>query len=275
MSTEHQNVKRRAPNDFEEQESTSSVAISNVFKFIVGPEETEFTIHSAFVAKQSPVLNVLVNGPFKEALEQRVKWPDLDEATFLSFWEFAYSGNYAKPIQEDEEEEETDPGDEELGRWGKSWAHYVRLYPRISGPNNANAHQVHGLWQNFVEKHAPVPRPADVGDIGADTLLHHARVCAFADRYCMDKLMEISLGKLFLALEATIPWGDSWNAVMELLVLASGKFVPMRLRQIVADYIICQAELFRGEEVFQNFMWHHGGPMRELLSQVVETEEDT
>ncbi|KAK2925628.1 SKP1/BTB/POZ domain superfamily [Fusarium oxysporum f. sp. vasinfectum] len=251
-----QNVKRRAPNDFGEQESTRSVAISKVFTFIVSPEETEFTIHSALVAKQSPVLNVLVNGPFKEALEQRVKWPDLDEATFLSFWEFAYSGNYAKPIQEDEEEEETDPGDEELGRWGKSWAHYFMA----SGKN--------------LSRNAPVPRPADVGDIGADTLLHHARVCAFADRYCMDKLTEISLGKLFLALEATIPWGDSWNAVMELLVLTSGKFVPMRLRQIVADYIICQAELFRDEEVFQNFVWDHGGPMRELLRQVVETEED-
>ncbi|KAG7406168.1 hypothetical protein Forpe1208_v013821 [Fusarium oxysporum f. sp. rapae] len=274
-NTMDQTVKRRASSDLEDHASTRSIATSKVFTFVVGPEENEFTIHSALVAKQSPVLNVLVNGPFKEALEQRVKWTDLDEATFLSFWEFAYSGNYANPIQEDEEEEETDPADEELGRWGKSWAHYVRLHPRYSGPTNANPHGVRGLWQDFVEKYAPIPRQSEVGNIGADTLLHHARVCAFADRYCMDKLMETSLGKLFLALEATIPWGDSWNTVMELLVLTSGKFVPTRLRQIVADYIICQAELFRDEEVFQNFMWDHVGPMRELLSEVVEAEEDT
>ncbi|KAG5753345.1 hypothetical protein H9Q70_004014 [Fusarium xylarioides] len=212
-----------------------SIATSKVFVFIVGPDHTEFTIHAALVAKLSPVLNVLVNGPFKEALEQRVEWTDLEEAVFLSFWEFAYSGDYTNPIQDDDEQEETDPADEELSNWGKSWAHYVRHYPTFSGPKSRNAPGLNGLWQDFVDKHAPISRPSDVGNIGADTLLHHARVCIFADRYFMDKLMDVSLGKLFTVLEAIIPWGNSWNSVMELLILASGKFVPVRLQEIVAE----------------------------------------
>ncbi|KAF5552093.1 hypothetical protein FPHYL_9040 [Fusarium phyllophilum] len=254
-------TKRKTPG----QASTKSIAKSKTFTFVVGPDETEYTIHSALVAKQSPVLNVLVNGPFKEALERHVKWADLEESVFLSFWEFAYSGNYMNPIQEDGGKEETDPADEELGNWGKSWAHCVRYNQNNRGPN--------GLWQDFVDKHAPISWPSDVGNIGVDTLLHHAQVCVFADRYCMDKLMDISLGKLFMALEATIPWGDSWDAVMELLILASGKYVPVKLRQIVADYILSQAELFKNEEAFQDFLCNPGSPMGELLSPIFETEE--
>ncbi|KAF5671560.1 hypothetical protein FDENT_10854 [Fusarium denticulatum] len=257
---------RKAPGISEDKASTKSIAKSKIFTFVVGPDETEYTIHSALVAKQSPVLNVLVNGPFEEALEQRVKWTDLNGSVFLSFWEFAYSGDYTNPIQEDDEQEELDPVEEELSNWGKCWAHHVRHSPKLSGPKKRDAPGLNELWQDFVDKHAPIFRPSDVGNIGADTLLHHAQVCVFADRYCMDKLMDTSFNKLFIALEATIPWGDSWDAVMELLFLASGKFVPMKLRQIVAEYILSQAELFKNEETFQDFMCNHGGPMRELLN---------
>ncbi|KAF5556623.1 hypothetical protein FMEXI_1095 [Fusarium mexicanum] len=265
----HQDMKFKAL----DQASTKTIAGSDIFTFVVGDDATEYTIHSALVAKQSPVLNVLVNGPFKEALERQVRWADLDERIFLSFWEFAYIGNYTNPVQEDEGKEESDPTNEELSHWGKAWAHYVRHDPGFSVPNSRNAPGLNGLWQDFVDKHAPFPRPSDEGSISADTLLHHAQVCVFADRYCIDRLMDVSLGKLFLALEATIPWGDSWDAVMGLLILASGKIVPVRLREIVAEYILTQAELFRNEEVFQDFMCDHSGPMRELLNPMFETEE--
>ncbi|KAF5630284.1 hypothetical protein F52700_7306 [Fusarium sp. NRRL 52700] len=264
-----QNMKRRAP----AQASTKSIAASNMFTFVVGPDETEYTIHSALVAKQSPVLNVLVNGAFKEALKQRVKWPDLDETTFLSFWEFAYSGNYTNPIQDDEKEE-TDPAMEQLSHWGMSWAHYVRHHPKFESPNSRNAPGRNGMWQDFVDKYAPISGPSDGDNIGEDTLLHHAKVCVFADRYCMDNLMDVSLGKLFVVLEATIPWGAAWGRVMNLVILASGRFVPLRLRQIVAEYILSQAELFKNEEVFQDFMCDHNGPMQELMSPIFETEDD-
>jgi hypothetical protein len=220
-------------------------------------------------------MDILVNGRFKEASEQRVKWTDLDEAIFLSFWEFAYTGDYENPSPEEEEEKKTDSSDDELAHWSKTWALYVRLFPRSAGPTKVNPTRDRVLWEDFVEEYAPMPRPFDVGNIGSDTLLHHARVCAFADRYCMDGLMEISMGKLFLALEATIPWGDKWNTIMDLLVFCSGRFVPERLRRIVADYVICQGDLFRDEEAFQNFLQDPGCSMRELLQELrMEDEGD-
>ncbi|SCV49850.1 uncharacterized protein FFB14_11141 [Fusarium fujikuroi] len=252
--------------------STKRIAKSKVFTFIVGPDKTDFTIHAALVAKQSPVLNVLVNGPFKEALEQRVEWIDLQEDVFLSFWEFAYTGNYTNPVQENGCEEARDPAEEELSHWGKFWANYVRLHPGVSDNNSRDTPRLNRLWQAFVYKYAPISQPPDAGNIGADTLLHHAQVCVFADRYCMDKLMDVAFNKLFIALEATIPWGYSWDPVMDLLVLASGKFVPMKLRQMVAGYILSQAELFKNEESFQHFMCDSNGPMQELLCPIFEMD---
>ncbi|KAK2134297.1 hypothetical protein NOF04DRAFT_1317639 [Fusarium oxysporum II5] len=80
-----------------ERISKKSVATSKPFKFIVGPQRTEFTIHSALVGHQSPALLVLVNGQFKESSDCSVKWDDIDEIVFTSFWQFVYTGDYDTP----------------------------------------------------------------------------------------------------------------------------------------------------------------------------------
>ncbi|KAG6989069.1 hypothetical protein Forpi1262_v018700 [Fusarium oxysporum f. sp. raphani] len=80
-----------------ERISKKSVATSKPFKFIVGPQRTEFTIHSALVGHQSPALLALVNGQFKESSDCSVKWDDIDEIVFTSFWQFVYTGDYDTP----------------------------------------------------------------------------------------------------------------------------------------------------------------------------------
>lgn len=67
---------------------------SEVFKFVVGPDEKEFNVHEAALSGLSRPLEVLLEGPFKEARESRVDWPDVDESTFVRFVEWAYTGNY-------------------------------------------------------------------------------------------------------------------------------------------------------------------------------------
>ncbi|KAF3023696.1 hypothetical protein E8E14_013830 [Neopestalotiopsis sp. 37M] len=64
------------------------------FRFIVGPEKKEFTMHSDLVASISEPMNDLVNGPSKEAREGVAHFPDIDEATFAYFMRFAYKGDY-------------------------------------------------------------------------------------------------------------------------------------------------------------------------------------
>ncbi|KAI6438370.1 hypothetical protein MCOR17_011960, partial [Pyricularia oryzae] len=79
--------------------SKKSVATSAPFRFIVGPERQNFTIHSYLISEQSPVLKALVEGGFKEATERSVEWDDVNEQTFVSFWQFVYSGDYETPEQ--------------------------------------------------------------------------------------------------------------------------------------------------------------------------------
>ncbi|KAF5721158.1 BTB POZ fold [Fusarium globosum] len=73
------------------------VATSKPFRFLIGPLQTEYTIHSALVAHQSPALAAMVNGNFQESRECCVKWDDVDEIVFNSFWQFVYTGDYDTP----------------------------------------------------------------------------------------------------------------------------------------------------------------------------------
>jgi len=68
-----------------------------MFRFLVGPDEQEFTIHSALVACQSPALRAMIDGQFKEATAGCAILPDFDPKTFTSFWQYVYTGNYADP----------------------------------------------------------------------------------------------------------------------------------------------------------------------------------
>ncbi|MBE3041962.1 BTB/POZ domain-containing protein [Candidatus Bathyarchaeota archaeon] len=74
-----------------------SAAASEHFTFVVGTSKRKFSIHSAIVAHQSRALSTLVNGDFKEAVYRCVEWDDIDEHTFHSFWQYAYSGDYDVP----------------------------------------------------------------------------------------------------------------------------------------------------------------------------------
>ncbi|KAM0460812.1 hypothetical protein ACHAO4_001604 [Trichoderma viride] len=70
------------------------IASSVPFRFLVGLNRREFTIHSALLSYLSPVLDKLVNGSFSEAAEKCVTWDSVDEDTFIRFWQYAYTGKY-------------------------------------------------------------------------------------------------------------------------------------------------------------------------------------
>ncbi|KAK8096443.1 uncharacterized protein PG998_014311 [Apiospora kogelbergensis] len=62
--------------------------------FLVGTNEEKYVLHSGVVARLSKPLCVLVNGKMKEAQEDCVKWPQVDEKTFIRFSQWAYTGSY-------------------------------------------------------------------------------------------------------------------------------------------------------------------------------------
>lgn len=75
-------------------DSTHSVLSSRLIKFIVGEKKAEYTLHSYLVARQSPALDILINGEMKEAKEGCVNWEGVEEQAFLCFSQYIYIGQY-------------------------------------------------------------------------------------------------------------------------------------------------------------------------------------
>ena len=75
------------------------MATSHPFRFTIGPEKQEFWVHSAVISRLSPVLNVLINGTFKEGRNLHAELETVDPDTFSSFLRYAYAGDNAVGIR--------------------------------------------------------------------------------------------------------------------------------------------------------------------------------
>ncbi|KAL2209269.1 hypothetical protein CC79DRAFT_1396193 [Sarocladium strictum] len=74
--------------------SNESIGTSRPITFKVGESGKEFFLHSELVARLSEPLQRLVNGSFSEARSGIVTWNEVDEATFISFSQYVYTGTY-------------------------------------------------------------------------------------------------------------------------------------------------------------------------------------
>ncbi|KAI0150972.1 hypothetical protein BJ166DRAFT_628038 [Pestalotiopsis sp. NC0098] len=74
--------------------SVESFATSETFCFLVGPEQKKFLMHSSLVAKISQPFNAMINGSMQEARVGSAHLPEVDEATFMRFFQYAYRGDY-------------------------------------------------------------------------------------------------------------------------------------------------------------------------------------
>lgn len=185
-----------------------SIASSPPFTFVVGPEHKEYTIHSALVAQQSPVLNALVNGQMKEAIERRVIWEDIDEETFIRFSQFAYTGDYDKkdPKKRKAETETVIPVQAGIISHideGTGWPGGINgpIGYRFQHPPTCKKDQ---LWTKFQNLYQTKPngsaRVNGPRDDYADVFRCHAHVYIFADRYGIQALQTMALQKLAQAL---------------------------------------------------------------------------
>lgn len=72
----------------------NSIIDSRVFTFVVGTNGKKYEVHGAAISRLSRPLDVLINGEMCEATERCVKWPDIDEKTFVRFIQWAYTETY-------------------------------------------------------------------------------------------------------------------------------------------------------------------------------------
>ncbi|PHH58776.1 hypothetical protein CDD81_4588 [Ophiocordyceps australis] len=275
-----------------ERLSKKAVAASKPFKFIVGPSQAEFTIHSSLVAHQSPALEALVNGDFKESSDFCVKWDDIDDIVFSSFWQFAYTGDYDTPelippataasnTQDSEanlpnvqlaegfatwvDSEHTPAAEEfsiEIG--GDDWPPEPRSFGKgeKNGRDDFNSiicehDSKKAFWEDFQDAWKYPSEPSEVDMTlkdSASPLVHHAKVYTFADRYAIMSLMKFSCNKLHQTLVHLELHEENCKDVVELVRFVSEEPVPDQLRDLVAHYATCVVEHLWKLEEFQHLV---------------------
>lgn len=64
------------------------------FKFLIGPEEVEISVHAGVLEDLSEPLHKMTTNGMKESEERVARLPETDVKTFLRVCEYAYSGSY-------------------------------------------------------------------------------------------------------------------------------------------------------------------------------------
>ncbi|CAH0017956.1 unnamed protein product [Clonostachys rhizophaga] len=271
------------------------VASSGQFRFFVGPDAKEYTIHSDLVALQSPVLSALVSGGLSESITQSVKWDDIDEPSFLSFWEFSYTGDYdvsdaaysksgSNGLSSSDEDKEATDGQNGSPSSRDGYCHEDEAECEQRGEGHMqgifsstarNRQRPAMTWSDHVLG-TEYPQDVKDGDY-AGAALHHARVYILADRYGITRLMNLSIHKLGTVMKTCTEAEDKTQGIMALLQLCYTNFVPDRLIRLAihhaADSILHLWEL----EEFHELLITHAAlskTMLELFLPVAQESSD-
>ncbi|KAK1755496.1 hypothetical protein QBC47DRAFT_380525 [Echria macrotheca] len=255
---------------------------SRIYKFTVGPNKREFSIHSALVSAQSVAFDRFVNSAFKEAADFHAKLESVSEETFVLFAQYAYTGSYKlvgieskppvkmeldtsrpepakpEPVPEPVPEQEDDP-------WA-AFSSMPKKKKKVVTPENA-------LWKEFTNACStaiqPVTRPGAVSHNG-NILLSHARLYVFADCYDMPRLADMSFDKLGLALLKLDVTPEAVTHIIELLRYAYDEPAPEKLQNHLALYATCKASVLWADKKFRELVATHSDLAVAILGIMIE-----
>lgn len=168
----------------------SRALASPVFRFIVGEERAEFTLHSDLVARQSQKLAKLVNeGCFQENLEQTVVWCYVDKATFTRFAQYVYCGDYGVDGSTTAPLDEADAFINSCS----SMRRKKKILP-ITSLAFSDFKKRHYEYRS--DRRLVVEPNLDPSQEYREIFLSHAKLHVFADYHGIEPLMQMTLHKL-------------------------------------------------------------------------------
>ncbi|KAK0645423.1 hypothetical protein B0T16DRAFT_411146 [Cercophora newfieldiana] len=246
------------------------IASSKPFRFTIGPEKQEFTIHSALVAAQSPAFDRLVNSEFKEAQDFHVELDNVEEDTFVRFVQFAYTGQYCEPdldvvagasnatpcgeaglAIEEAAIATTDPSEElpqaepapEQETLVEERSRPILTKKKKKGKKNTSDVPVFqilnekfaGRVSELSEEKRNVPEGVLFKENPTtNPFVTHARVFVFADYWGISKLKDISLRKLAKALEgAAVKKSATRDRIVALMQYCCDEALPEELLSLI------------------------------------------
>ena len=245
---------------------------SSQFKFIVGPQKKEFTIHAALVAHQSKALDRLVNGDMKEAQEQCALLEATDEQTFIRFSQYVYTGDYYGAEHQQSEPTLSEPR-RSLCRPSEHQDHHANIWGKQQPQQPSLWDEFKGLYPN------PAPHPASTVDNSGDgsyaeVFFSHARLYVFADYYAIDTLRSLCLCKIHRILVAFPFKEEKIGDIVQLVrycyenTADQGDEV-VSLRTLVNMYTACKVEHLWRSDDFQSLLETTGEYSRGLVGEII------
>lgn len=203
-------------------------------------------MHSAIVAHQSPVLEALVHGNFREAIDRSVEWEDIDEPTFRSFWQYAYSGSYGVPDDLPIEREVTALGPEERKQEPVLAEEEMWSFRRSSVKKRKIGRQQYNVWDDFrtswrvdmTVHDKDSPQDCRMPKDAAEIFIHHAKVYILADCYSIPRLIDLSFQELHKALMQYSIADETVDTagVVKTLRFCCTRLVTEKLRKLMGHY---------------------------------------
>ena len=240
-------------------------------------------MHASVVAHQSRALAALVNGDFKEAIDGSVEWDDIDELTFSSFWQFAYTGNYDVPDEllapseviyanDEPESPEVEHPTFEEEIWGRRCASVKKR--KQTGRRQTAWSDFQGIWKVDMSAYDPPDRGNQKPVDEAAVLLHHARVYTMADRYGIPRLMALSFQNLHQSLVRYPIPDDNIGTIIEVLRFCCSELVPEKLRHLLAHYAACNIKTLWKREEFRELVEECGTLSAALIGPLLRRIEN-
>ncbi|KAK3366729.1 hypothetical protein B0T24DRAFT_651235 [Lasiosphaeria ovina] len=241
--------------------SFEEIISSKPFRFSIGLQKREFTMHSALVAICSPALDRLVNGEFKEAQDLHAELESMNEETFILFAQYAYTGDYNREMSKEAKsfivetsktevivvDPEPDVA-ERVDDWG--WG------------VNSKKTKCNKLWIEFKKEHSTaLPARKDwpaTKSCAGNVILSHAQLYVFADCYGISGLMDLSLCRLGKALVDIEVDDDKVEDIVDTLQYCYDELTPPKLRSLLVLYAACKIETLWKSTKFRELSTRHG-----------------
>ncbi|KAK8040669.1 hypothetical protein PG991_000457 [Apiospora marii] len=231
---------------------SQSIAASGPFRFLVGPEKKEYMVHEHLVGRISRPLRALLNSGMEKSVRGVAEWPDVEEATFVRFFQFAYTGDFDVEVP-------------------------TRPFPGSPKPpgslsKNLPLKQLK-LWKSFKTLYFPLntrgskwllPDEAPASSF-TEVFLAYAKLYVLADEKGIEGLADCSLGRLHNALSNFDLQKKGVDSVVSLAGYcfdhtcdkANRDGEQDRMRRMVCIYVACNLEVLWDSTDFQTIFAKH------------------
>ncbi|KAK8106707.1 BTB/POZ fold protein [Apiospora kogelbergensis] len=249
------------------------IVSSKTFRFLVGPQRREFTVHEAAFTSVSESLKALIEGNMQEAQEQLAVFDFVDEDTFARFCEFAYTGDYTiSTVRTPSRLTEKAPfshktsSDSLIGSGAnddvRGWAE-VSSNPKKRKKGNVfeapQPSKKDKIWVRFQDLNFTITDPGfipiqDKDHLDCpDMLLPHAQLYVFADYNLVAELKQLALFRLHATLFANT---------------SASEVGDRTLREVITLYATCHLEDLLDCSEFQEVLLRQNELSRDLIGQV-------